>query len=111
MWTEADIEIDIAQVAGSLVLVTIRLPIGVVEIMGSVRIEGRVLHIDGAHIDGPRPGALGRAGLNAIGRKLLEVADVDEIILQGSTRATGRYRGKVPRRIRFARRWSHADSR
>jgi hypothetical protein len=104
MWTEADIEIDIAQVAGNLVLVTVRMPVGVVELMGDVRIEGRVLHIGGAHIDGLWPGALDRAGLNAIGRKILEVADVDEIVLQGSARATGRYRGKVPRRVRFARR-------
>jgi hypothetical protein len=104
MWTEADIEIEIDQVAGSLVLVAVRLPVGVVELMGYIRIDARVLHIDDAHIAGLSPGALGRAGLNAVGRKLLEVADVDEIILQGSARTTGRNRGKVPRRIRFARR-------
>ena len=42
-----------------------------------------------AHIDGLKPDALGRAGLNAIGRKVLEEADVDQIIIEGSVRTTG----------------------
>ena len=46
-----------------------------------------------AHAGGPGRGRLGRSGLNAIGRKILEEADVDQIILEGSTRTTGRYPG------------------
>ena len=68
---------------------------------GSTSIVGRVMRIERAHVEGLTIGALGRAGLNAIGRKLLEVADVDEIIIQGGTRTTGRAQGKVPRPIRF----------
>jgi hypothetical protein len=37
------------------------------------------------------------AGLNAIGRKLLEVTDVDQIIIQGATRTTGRNPGRIPK--------------
>jgi hypothetical protein len=59
------------------------------------------MRIDRAHVEGLGVGALGRPGLNAIGRKLLEVANVDEIIIQGGTRTTGRTKGKVPSPIRF----------
>jgi DNA-binding transcriptional regulator YiaG len=38
---------------------------------------------------------------NAIGRKLLEEADVDEIIIEGSVRATGRNPGRAPERSTF----------
>jgi hypothetical protein len=52
-------------------------------------------------VQGLTPGALGRAGLNAIGRKLLEEADVDQIVIQGGARTTGRGKGRRPRPFRF----------
>ena len=78
-------------------------PVGTLSLIGSISIVGRVMRIDRAHVEGLKIGALGRAGLNAIGRKLLEVAYVDEIIIQGGTRTTGRTKGKAPRPIRFPR--------
>jgi hypothetical protein len=45
--------------------------------------------------------ALGRAGLNAIGRKLLEEADVDQIVIEGGTRTTGKNPGRPPKVFRF----------
>jgi hypothetical protein len=72
--------------------------------IGSFSRIGRVLRVDGAHVQGLAPGALGRAGLNAIGRKLLEEADVDQIVVQGGARTTGRNKGERPRPIRFPNR-------
>jgi len=46
-------------------------------------------------VDGPV------GGLNAIGRKLLEMANVEKIVIQGSARATGRGKGTVPSKISF----------
>ena len=108
MWRSEQIVIDIedvehegggGQVATMLVRVTT--PAGAISLLGTVSIVGRVLRCENAHLGGLSPGALGRAGLNAIGRKLLAVADVDQIIIQGSTRTTGCRSGKTPREIRF----------
>ena len=99
---EIAIEIDLVDHSGMIVRITV--PIGTLEVIGSISRIGRVLHVDGAHVQGLAPGALGRAGLNAIGRKLLEEADVDEIVVQGGTRTTGRGKGSRPRPIRYPRR-------
>jgi hypothetical protein len=70
-------------------LVELRTPMGTVSILGSVTREGL------------SPGALGRRGLNAIGRKLLDEADADQIVIEGGTRTTGLCKGRAPRTIRF----------
>jgi hypothetical protein len=103
MWApeQISVEIDVADHPELIVVVTT--PIGVMSLMASVSIVNRVLLMDHTHVGGLKPGALGRAGLNAIGRKLMELTDVDEIIIQGSTRTTGRNEGKAPRPIRFPR--------
>jgi hypothetical protein len=101
MWTTDQIVVEIDVVEHPETVVVIVTPIGLVRLMANVSINNRVLRLDRAHVEGLKPGAIGRAGLNAIGRKLMELADVDEIVVQGSTRTTGRNEGKVPRPIRF----------
>jgi hypothetical protein len=101
MWDSYQITVEIEAADHPVMIVVITLPIGVLELIGSVTRSGRVLHIDRAHVQGLAPGAIGRAGLNAIGRKLLEEADVDEIVIQGGARTTGRNKGRLPRPIRF----------
>jgi hypothetical protein len=100
MWTEADIlakyEID-----GPVVSITLSTPVGIVSILGEVTTVRDELHVIRAHIGGLSPGALGRSGLNAIGRKLLELANVEKIVIQGSARTTGRRKGTVPSKIFF----------
>src|SRR5262249_54053589 len=86
-----------------VVIALIKTPVGLLQMIGSVFRVGRVLHIEGAHVQGLTRGALGRAGLNAIGRKLLEEADVDTIVIKGGSRTTGKNQGKSPRRIIFPR--------
>ena len=96
MWASDQIVVEIEEAERSEIIVTIAL-------MANVSIVDRTLRMNRAHAEGLKPGALGRAGLNAIGRKLLELADVDEIVIQGSTRTTGRNPGTIPRPIRFPR--------
>ena len=104
MWSTDDITIEIEDAEDSLMVVAITTPAGIVRICGSVTVAGRVLHVDAAHVGGLKPGDLGRVGLNAIGQKLLVEADVDEIVIQGGARTSGKYRGKIPRAIRFPHR-------
>lgn len=105
MWTNAQILVELDDATeGSIWIVRIVTPAGTIELMGEVTKVGRVLHIDGAHVQGLHPGALGRAGLNAIGRKLLEEADVEEIIIQGGARTTGARPDRIPPAYRFPRR-------
>jgi hypothetical protein len=98
MWTNEQIQIDIEAVEGNEVIVRFT---GVMHLLGSVSLVGRILTIDRVHVQGLRPGSLGRSGLNAIGRKLLVEADVDTIIVQGGVRTTGCNKGKLPKPIRF----------
>ena len=106
MWGVDDIAVEIDLVDHPVMIVRITVPVGTLEVIGSVSKVGRTLRIDGAqfpmlNVQGLAPGALGRAGLNAIGRKLLEEADVDEIVIQGGARTTGRNKGARPRPIRY----------
>jgi hypothetical protein len=101
MWSPDRIAVEIVDADHPVLEVVITTPIGAMNLVASASIVGRVLRLDGVHVDGLAPGALGRAGLNAIGYKLLEVADVEEIIIQGGTRTTGKHKGKVPSAIRF----------
>jgi hypothetical protein len=103
MWTSDQIDVEIEEAERSEIIVTIAAPVGVLRVMADVSIVERTLRMNRTHAEGLKPGALGRAGLNAIGRKLLELADVDKIVIQGSTRTTGRNPGTIPRPIRFPR--------
>jgi hypothetical protein len=101
MWSQDQITVEIALIDDDTILVEIGTPVGLVTILGIITVVDRVLHCDGAHIEGPGPGSLGRAGLNDIGAKLLAETDVDEIVIQGGSRATGRNPGRPPWLIRF----------
>jgi hypothetical protein len=103
MWSSDQIAVEIVDADHPVVEVLVATPIGALTLVASASIVDRVLYLERAHVGGLAPGSLGRAGLNAIGRKLLEVADVDEIIIQGSARTTGTHKGQVPSSIRFPR--------
>ncbi|MGJ5177196.1 hypothetical protein ACQR16_00820 [Bradyrhizobium oligotrophicum] len=101
MFDPDDVSIEITSVDQDVMLVEIHTPVGTMSILGNVTLIARVLYVRRAHVDGLMPGSLGRRGLNAIGRKLLEEADADEILVEGGTRTTGRCKGRAPRTIRF----------
>jgi hypothetical protein len=101
MWSEADVTVEIDQVDRDVMIVVITTPVGRLQIIGEITQTGRVLHVRKAHVEGLHPGALSRSGLNALGRKLLVEADVDQIIIEGGTRTTGKNPGRPPRPFRF----------
>src|SRR5262245_304821 len=101
MWSLDQIGIEIDEAEPPLVIVRVTTPVGALELTGEVKRSGRILYCERVHIQGLSAGALGRAGLNAIGRKILAEIDVDQIVLEGSTRTSGKGAGKTPRPIRF----------
>jgi hypothetical protein len=103
MWDGNEITVELVEIDGAAMLVLITTPVGKVEVLANVTLAGRTLYVREAHIQGLNAGALGRAGLNAIGRKVLEEIDADEIVIEGSTRTTGKNPGRRPRPIRYPR--------
>jgi hypothetical protein len=103
MWTEADI-VAAYEIDGLVVSITLITPVGKVSILGEMAIVDNDLHIIKAHVGGLYQGALGRSGLNAVGRKLLEMANVEKIVIQGSPRTTGGRKGTIPSNIYFPHR-------
>jgi hypothetical protein len=101
MMESGKIAIEVSLVDEEVMLVEITTPVGTVEVLGNVTRVGRVLYIRKAHIDGLYPGALRRSGLNAICQKILEEADVDQIVVEGGSRSTGKNRGRVPKAFRY----------
>ena len=103
MFDAHEVEIDLEWVDSDTCLMIVLTPVGRIEIIGTVWIEDETLFIDEAHIDGPGRGTISRHGLNAIGNKVLEVADVKKICIQGGTRTTGKNPGRPPWPIQFPR--------
>jgi hypothetical protein len=103
MWSSKQISVEIEEVDHPVMEVVIGTPVGTMRLMANVSITNRILRLDLVHVEGLKAGALERTGLNAIGRKLMELADVDQVIVQGSARTTGKNRGRTPRPIRFPR--------
>ena len=96
MFALSEVQIEIEEAEHPVLIVVITTPVGKLEVSGAFTQIGRVLRLNDAHVQGLSPGKLGRAGLNAIGAKLLVEADVDEIIIQGGARTTGEEAGKGP---------------
>ena len=103
MWTNAQLTLEIVAEDGDEVILRVETPVGPVSIMGTVSIEDCVLSLDGAHMDGPGPGELKRAGLHAIARKVLEHYNATQIYAQGGKRTTGLRKGKTPPRFCYPR--------
>lgn len=88
-----------------------RMQAGTLRLLGLIELKGRTLYVRDVHVEGLMPGALGRAGLNALGYALMEVADVDELVVQGAVRTTGTRPGRRPAPFRLSRsRRAAADS-
>ena len=105
MWRSDQIRIEIEEIDPPTALARIETPVGTLELIGEITLstDGREFQIEAAHIQGLAPGTLGRAGLNAIARKLLEESGAETLFIAGSTRTTGAQPGRPPRPFRFPR--------
>ncbi|MEH3116571.1 MAG: hypothetical protein PGN25_02895 [Methylorubrum populi] len=92
-------------------LIAVSTPVGSFERIGDVGIRAGILVVENAHIQGLRPGALGRHGLNTVARKMMVEADVQGLVVEGGTRTTGRTRGRRQRPFRFPHPSSPEDDR
>jgi hypothetical protein len=101
MSSHAEVGIVFDDADDDVIFLRITTPIGVMDVCGELLWVERVLYVHNAHVQGLQPGDLLRAGLNAIGRKLLDVANVDKIVIQGANRTTGRRKGCAPKPISF----------
>jgi hypothetical protein len=84
-------------------IATVRTPAGVLKVIAEVHLAGGVLWASNAHVQGLAPGALGRAGLNAVARKFLEETDAEELVVEGAARTTGANPHRHPRAFRYRR--------
>ena len=103
MWTSADITVEIEAAEGRTMIATVRTPAGVLQIIAEVHLASRTLWARKAHVQGLSPGALGRAGLNAVARKFLEEADAEALVVEGAARTTGANPHRRPRSVRYPR--------
>ncbi|EAU40970.1 hypothetical protein FP2506_18819 [Fulvimarina pelagi HTCC2506] len=81
----------------------IRTPLGSLDVMARVTIEGRSLALDGTHIGGDPAKTWGPAALRNLAQAVMEKLDVDEIIVVGAVRTTGANPGRTPRLRRLRR--------
>jgi hypothetical protein len=80
MWDNALLDIVIDDVEEDEVIVVIGTPVGTVHLMGTLRINGRVLHVERAHIHGLTPGALGRAGVSCWKKPMSKKSSLREVL-------------------------------
>jgi hypothetical protein len=96
--------IEIVELEGDILNVNITISGRQLLLIGEIaKFDDQLLELIGVHVQGLRPGELGRAGLNAIGRQLMVEARVGQIIIYGGRRSTGRKFGTIPRPIVFPR--------
>lgn len=106
MWQAGEIGFDLDESATAHPTVTVvcRTPAGEVRVMADIVRTGRVLVVSAAHIQGLDANRLGVGGLIALARAFVEAMDVDELVVQGAVRSTGRGAGRRPRPFRYRRR-------
>jgi hypothetical protein len=71
------------------------------ELLAEVVLDGRRCVLRGAHVQGPGANAVGAARLLRLARLVKEKVDVDELCIEGATRASGAGPGRLPAVIVF----------
>lgn len=107
MWRSEDIIVTIDETLSEdrLVTVGVETPAGELQVMGEVvRLDNECLRVVRAHIQGLAPGACGTGNLIVIARKVLEIIDVEEIVIEGSARTSGANPSHTPRPFRLRKR-------
>jgi hypothetical protein len=103
VWSESDVRVEIEETEGRTAIVAVHTPAGTLELVAELELVEGILWIRNAHIQGLSPGALGRAGLNAVARKFLEEAGARALVVEGAARTTGARPDRRPRPFRFPR--------
>lgn len=105
-WTDADLEwlgVSDADSEGDIITISLRTPLGIIQIMAEVEIEGRLLIMHGANIQGLEPNVAGVSNMRALGRYVLEKVDCDEARIESTSRTTGANPGRRTGIVRLRR--------
>lgn len=76
-------------------------PLGRLDVVANLEVRGRELWMLEAHVHGLHKGKLGREGLNAVARAIMEDAGAEAIVIEGGARTTGARPGHTPQRFRY----------
>ena len=101
MWSSHDITLEIEEAEHPTLIAIAVTPAGTITLIAEAEMHGRTLWLTKAHVQGLSPGALGRAGLNALAAKFLEECDAEALVVEGGARTTGANPGRAPRPFRY----------
>ena len=103
MCPSAAITLEIEEAEDRTLIASVITPADRPQLIAEVELVAGVLWARNVHAQGLAPGVLGRAGLNAIARKVLEEADAQAVVVEGAARTTGANQRRRPRAFRFPR--------
>ena len=97
---------------GDIVAAVIETPVGALQVIAELEIKGgRTLILYRLHVQTDlKPNSVGIANLRALAQHVMDRMDCDEIVIEGAPRTTGARHGRLPGRLRFARRAVPAPS-
>ncbi|WP_430967046.1 hypothetical protein [Spongiimicrobium sp. 2-473A-2-J] len=66
------------------------------EAISNFKVVGDKLYLNKLHLEGSSAGKIGRANLWEMAKGLGKQFNVNEVIIQGGMRTTGKYKGTIP---------------
>ena len=112
MWAVADISFEIVDdmTYDPVVTLSVETPAGVLKFMAEPIQQGNTLILQGTHVQGLSPNAIGAGNLMVMAQAVMERMELDGLVVEGALRTTGANPGHRPRVLRFARRLRAAAS-
>jgi len=99
----ARIELEAVFDDGDMVMIDVRIGNASACILAQVVLDRTQMILRRMHVDGPGANLLGPAVLKSIVRRMMEIADVETVVVEGAIRTTGAGPGRIPDPIRFRR--------
>jgi hypothetical protein len=93
--------VEIVEQVGNVVEIAAQSTQGIITVIAEMEITPPILVLRGLHIDGPRPGAVGRMEPFNLAREFGRRMGVSSIIIYGAKRTTGANPGPTPRSIKI----------
>ncbi len=88
--------VKIVEKADDVIVFSAKIGDELVEGIANFKVAEKRLHLNGLHLQGASAGKVGRTTLWDMAKDLGKQFGVDEVLIQGGRRTTGKYKGKVP---------------